>query len=228
MPTKVQLQNGSSRQFGRTMQHELSAGPLAPISSVSSTSEPKDFIRNAIIYEQGQPAGQLYKITSGAVRTCNVLSDGRRQIAAFYLAGDIFGLEAEEQHLFSAEAVIDSEVLMIERPISPFARWDEVGSQMWTALTRRELKRAQDHLLLLGKTALERVVSFLLEMVERLRFSDRVELPMPRRDIADYLGLTIETVSRVLTQLENESAIELLTSKQIVLRKQAALRRLLA
>jgi CRP/FNR family transcriptional regulator, nitrogen fixation regulation protein len=140
----------------------------------------------------------------------------------------MFGLETEEQHLFSAEAVIDSKVLMIERPTSPFARSDKVGSQMWTALTRRELKRAQDHLLLLSKTALERVVSFLLEMVERLRFSDRVELPMPRRDIADYLGLTIETVSRVLTQLENESAIELLTSKQIVLRKQAALRRLLA
>jgi CRP/FNR family transcriptional regulator, nitrogen fixation regulation protein len=229
MPTKMELQNGSSRhQFGRTMQRELSAGPHALISSVSSTSAPRDFTRNAIIYEQGQPAGQLYKITSGAVRTCNVLSDGRRQIGAFYLPGDMFGLETEEQHLFSAEAVIDSKVLMIERPTSPFARSDKVGSQMWTALTRRELKRAQDHLLLLSKTALERVVSFLLEMVERLRFSDRVELPMPRRDIADYLGLTIETVSRVLTQLENESAIELLTSKQIVLRKQAALRRLLA
>ena len=104
---------------------------------------PTSFIRNATIYEQGQAAGQLYKITSGAVRTCNVLSDGRRQVPAFYLAGEIFGLEAEEQHLFSAEAVIDSEVLMIERPTSPFARWDKAGSQMWTALMRRELKRAQ-------------------------------------------------------------------------------------
>jgi CRP/FNR family nitrogen fixation transcriptional regulator len=79
---------------------------------------------------------------------------------------------------------------------------------------------------MLVKTARERVASFLLEMAERLEFSDEIELPMPRHDIADYLGLTIETVSRTLTQLENQSAIALPTSKRIVLRDRAALRRL--
>jgi CRP/FNR family nitrogen fixation transcriptional regulator len=79
---------------------------------------------------------------------------------------------------------------------------------------------------MLVKTARERVASFLLEMAERLEFSDEIELSMPRHDIADYLGLTIETVSRTLTQLENQSAIALPTSKRIVLRNRAALRRL--
>jgi CRP-like cAMP-binding protein len=163
------------------------------------------------------------------VRTCKFLLDGRRQIGTFYLPGDIFGLEAERQHFFSAETVVHSEVLIIKRPIVPFARWDnEMDPQTLAALMRRELRRAQDHILLLSKTAPERVASFLLEMVDRARPGDQVELTMPRQDIADYLGLTIETVSRTLTQLENESAITMHTSKRIVLRKRAALRRLAA
>ena len=84
----------------------------------------------------------------------------------------------------------------------------------------------QDHILLLIKTAQERVASFLLEMAERCRRGNAIELPMSRQDIADYLGLTIETVSRTLTQLENAAAIELPTSRRIVLRNRAALGRL--
>jgi CRP/FNR family nitrogen fixation transcriptional regulator len=89
-----------------------------------------------------------------------------------------------------------------------------------------ELRRTQDHLLLLIKTAPERVASFLLEMAARIESGDEIELPMPRQDIADYLGLTIETVSRTLTQLENQAAIALPTSKRIVLRNRAILKRL--
>jgi CRP/FNR family nitrogen fixation transcriptional regulator len=91
---------------------------------------------------------------------------------------------------------------------------------------RHELRLAQNHLFLLIKTAPERVASFLLEMAERIQCNKEVELPMSRRDIADYLGLTIETVSRTLTQLEKQSAIALLTSRRIILRKRIALRRL--
>ena len=93
---------------------------------------------------------------------------------------------------------------------------------------RRELQQTQEHLLLLIKTAPERVATFLLEMAARVRSSDEVELPMSRRDVADHLGLTIETVSRTLTQLENQSVIALPTAKRIVLRNRAVLKRLIA
>ncbi len=84
----------------------------------------------------------------------------------------------------------------------------------------------QRHILLLIQSAQERVAGFLLEMAERIKSTNEVELPMSRQDIADYLGLTIETVSRTLTILENSAAIELQTSRRIVLRNRAALRRL--
>lgn len=94
------------------------------------------------------------------------------------------------------------------------------------AITGRELRRVQDHVLLLVKSAQERVASFLLEMAERARAGNTVELPMSRQDIADYLGLTIETVSRTLTGLESAAAIEVPTSRRIVLRNRAALSQL--
>jgi CRP/FNR family transcriptional regulator, nitrogen fixation regulation protein len=206
----------------------LSAGSLALAIPNSGTSVALGFCRNAEIYREGEPAGQLYKVISGAVRTCRVLIDGRRQIGSFYLQGEIFGLEAEKEHSFSAEAVVDSEVLIIKSPTVPCERWRTgMPSQVW-ALMGHELKRAQDHARLLAMTARERVAGFLLEMAERIQSSGEVELPMSRQDIADYLGLTVETVSRMLTQLKNRAVIAVPTSKRIVLRKRAALNRLVA
>ena len=185
------------------------------------------FARNAEIYGEGEPADYLYKVVSGTVRTYKVLNDGRRQIGAFYFPGDIFGLETGDEHVFSAEAIIDSKVLVIKRSavVSLAARDNEVARQLW-ALTGRELQRVQDHILLLIKTAQERVVSFLLEMAARMPAGKAVELPMSRQDIADYLGLTIETVCRTLSQLEDTAAIELPSSRRIVLRNRTALCRL--
>jgi CRP/FNR family nitrogen fixation transcriptional regulator len=192
---------------------------------------PIQFSRNAGIYREGDPVGPLYRVISGAVRTCKVLADGRRQIGAFYLPGETFGLETQADHLFSAEAVIDSKVLIVKSQSSHFEHWDlQEASETWELmrrdLMRRELQLAQSHFLLLIKTAPERVASFLLEMAERIQSGNEVEVPMSRRDIADYLGLTTETVSRTLTQLEREAAIAIPGSKCIVLRKRAALRRL--
>ena len=169
----------------------------------------------------------LYKVISGSVRTYKILNDGRRQIGAFYLPGDIFGLEMGEEHSFSAEAIIDSSILIIKRSavVSLASRNNEVARHLWT-LTGEELKRAQHHIMLLVKTAQERVASFLLEMAERMPSGTMFELPMSRQDIADYLGLTIETVSRTLTQLENAATIALPSSRQVVLRNRAALGRL--
>jgi len=185
------------------------------------------FARNAEIYGENEPAEYLYKIVSGAVRTYRVLNDGRRQIGAFCLPGDVFGLEVGDLHSFSAEAIVDCKVMLIKRSslVSLASRSPDVARQLWT-MAATELQRAQDHTMLLIKTAQERVAGFLLEMAQRARCGDAVELPMSRQDIADYLGLTIETVSRTLTQLENSAAIAVPTSRRIVLRNQAALNRL--
>jgi CRP-like cAMP-binding protein len=185
------------------------------------------FNRNVEIYGENEPAEYLYKVISGSVRTYKVLSDGRRQIGAFYLPGDIFGLEMGDDHSFSAEAIADSNVLIMKRStvVALAQRDNDIAHQLWT-LTGQELKRVQDHILLLIKTAQERVASFLLEMAARMSCDKAFELPMSRQDIADYLGLTIETVSRTLTHLENTAAIALPSSRHVVLRNRAALGRL--
>jgi CRP/FNR family transcriptional regulator, nitrogen fixation regulation protein len=204
-----------------------SAASHAGEGNIEFMGAPMSFARNAEIYGEGEPADYLYKLISGTVRTYKVLSDGRRQIGAFYMPGDVFGLETSDEHTFSAEAIADAKVLVIKRSaLVALAQHDgEVARQLW-ALTGRELSRVQDHILLLIKTAQERVAGFLLEMADRVSNGNSVELPMSRQDIADYLGLTIETVSRTLTTLENAATIELPSSRRIVLRNRSALNRL--
>jgi len=188
---------------------------------------PMSFGRNAEIYGEGEPADYLYKVVSGAVRTSKILADGRRQIGAFYVPGDIFGLEAGDEHTFSGEAIVETKVLVIKRSalVGRAARDNDLARQLW-ALTGCELARVQGHVLLLIKTAQERVAGFLLEMADRAPNGDAIELSMSRQDIADYLGLTIETVSRTLTGLESAATIALPSSRLVVLRNRAALRQM--
>lgn len=183
--------------------------------------------RNGEIYGEGEAADYVYTVISGAVRTYKVLNDGRRQINAFYLPSDCFGLELGDEHTWSAEAIVGSTIAMVKRSAVLIAakRDGEVARQLWS-MTAGQLDEARNHALLLIKSAQERVAAFLLEMSQRLAHSDSVALPMGRQDIADYLGLTIETVSRTLTQLENTRAIELLTSRVIALRNRSVLSRL--
>jgi CRP/FNR family transcriptional regulator, nitrogen fixation regulation protein len=185
------------------------------------------FDRNVEIFGEGEPADYVYKVLSGSVRTYRVLNDGRRQISAFYLPGDVFGLEPGEEHSRSAEAITQSSVLVVKRStvLAAAEREGEVARKLW-GITARELGRAQNHSMLLIKSAQERVASFLLEMARRFSGGAAVELPMTRQDIADYLGLTIETVSRTLTQLQGAATIELPASRRVVLRNRSALNRL--
>lgn len=185
------------------------------------------FDQNSEIYGENEPADYVYKVLSGTVRTYKVLNDGRRQVGAFYLPGDVFGLEIGDEHTFSSEAITDSSVLVVKRStiIAQAGRDHAVARELWAA-TARELRRTQDHLLLLIKNAQERVASFLLEMADRSQAGGAIELPMSRQDIADYLGLTIETVSRTLTHFETAAAIELPRSRRIVLRNRSALNKL--
>jgi CRP/FNR family nitrogen fixation transcriptional regulator len=185
------------------------------------------FARNAEIYGENERADYLYKVLSGSVRIYKLLADGRRQIGGFYLPGDFFGLEVGDHHIFSAEAVVDSKVLVVKRgSIMRLAGCDaEIASELWS-MTARELQRTQSHIMLLVKTARERVAGFLLEMANRQPAPNEINLPMCRQDIADYLGLTMETVSRTLTQLEEDETIAVPKSRHILVRNRGALSRL--
>jgi CRP/FNR family transcriptional regulator, nitrogen fixation regulation protein len=184
------------------------------------------FASNTEIYGEGEPIDYFYKIVNGTVRTCKVSIDGRRQIGGFYLPGDMLGVESGAEHTFSAEAVTDCQVLLINRRriMARAARETAVARELWR-LMGHELGRVQDHILLLIKSAEERVASFLLEMAGPA--SETINLPMTRQDIGEYLGLTIETVSRTLAHLEATATIEV-HSRQIMLRDCSALRRLSA
>jgi CRP/FNR family transcriptional regulator, nitrogen fixation regulation protein len=184
--------------------------------------------RNSEIYGEDEPAEYFYQVVAGAVRTYKLLEDGRRQIGAFSLPGDVFGLEAGEAHGFTAEAVMASTVRVAKRGgiIGLAARDSAIAAELWAA-TARSLRSAQEHMLLLGRrNAEERVATFLLDMARRESSDLTIDLPMSRQDIADFLGLTIETVSRTLTQLQHKAAIELPSARKVLVRCRASLQRL--
>ncbi len=209
-----------------SQQFPLWSGSGNPIAgSIDLMGARMSYARNVEVYGEGEPAEYLYKVISGAVRTCKLLEDGRRQVTAFHLPGEIFGLELGQEHRFSAETISESSILIVKRSavLALAGRDGDVARQLWS-LTADALQRVQDHMLVLGcMNAKERVASFLLQMAKRGSGGNELDLPMSRQDIADYLGLTIETVSRTMTQLESDAAIRLPTSRHIVLRNRAAL-----
>lgn len=159
------------------------------------------------VYGQDEPADLIYCLAKGSIRTSHLLADGRRQIGDFYYDGDVFGVETGPRNRFSAEALTPCEVMVVKRSGSVAFAPARVEKLLWAA-TATELARAQTHLLLLGRaTACERVARFLLDLADRFR-GDLVALPMGRQDMADYLGLTIETVSRMLGRLQADGAVE--------------------
>ncbi|MET4323166.1 CRP/FNR family nitrogen fixation transcriptional regulator [Bradyrhizobium sp. JR4.1] len=180
------------------------------------------------IYGEEEPAEHVYQVVVGAVRTYKMFSDGRRQIGAFHLPGDVFGLESRQTHRFAAEAIINTSVRLLKRAsLERVAGTDvKVARKLWD-MTAGELRHAEDHMLLLGrKTAMERVATFLLQMDRRLAVAGMMALPMCRRDVGDYLGLTVETVSRALSQLHVEGILGFCGARQIVLRNRQRLRNL--
>ncbi|MDR6305187.1 CRP/FNR family nitrogen fixation transcriptional regulator [Nitrobacter vulgaris] len=177
------------------------------------------------IYGEGEPSEYLYQTIGGAVRTYKLLSDGRRQIGAFHLPGDVFGLDPGLEHRLTAEAIVDTTVRLVPRRSLEKAAASnaQVARNLWT-LTASDLRHAEDHMLLLGrKTAIERVATFLLEMDRRLAKTGMMALPMCRRDIGDYLGLTLETVSRALSQLNDQGILMFSSARQIALRNRQRL-----
>lgn len=202
--------------------------PARPATDAQTLGATRSFGKDEEIFGEGDRATCFYKVLSGAVRTSKLLSDGRRQIDAFHLPGDIFGIETGDSHRFSAEALGDASIIVYRRcSLDSLSASDSAFHRQIVAAMMRSLERAQNHMLLLGrKSAMEKIATFLLDLSARLE-EDQVDLPMSRTDIADHLGLTIETVSRSLTQLERQKVIALPAHRRsIVLRDKQALRRL--
>jgi CRP/FNR family nitrogen fixation transcriptional regulator len=203
-----------SRQFGAFTGH---AGLVASEFTYGRDDE---------IFGEDEPAEYVYEIATGAVRTYKLLSDGRRQIGTFHLPEDVFGLESGPTHRLAAEAIIDTTVRLVKRSsLDKAAGTDvQVARKLWS-MTASELNHAENHMLLLGrKNAMEKIATFLLEMDRRLTGAGLMELPMCRRDIGDYLGLTLETVSRALSQLHAKGVLGFSGARQIVLRNRQHLR----
>jgi CRP/FNR family transcriptional regulator, nitrogen fixation regulation protein len=185
----------------------------------------RSFARNEEIFAEGDAADCWFKVISGTVRVCKLLADGRRHIAEFYFGGDSFGFDNMAERLFSAEAVTD--VIALRYPRRATERLiDESPSlaRSMRDMTLRDLATAQIRMLMLGRmSAPERVANFLLDMFERRDVTRSLDLPMSRNDIADYLGLTIETVCRVMSALKRDGAIDIPSPHRIELRNRSVL-----
>jgi len=200
-----------------------------PHSALASLGTIAHCNRNHTIFAEGDAADYSYKVLAGAVRLSKMMSDGRRQIAEFALPGDFFGINWLDEQAVSAEALNDVTLVCYAR-----GRLDrlcdenhDVREEIFSNL-RHDLWAAQNHLVILGRqSALERVASFFVYLTARSRTTDKnkIDIPMTRQDIADYLGLTIETVCRMLTKLKSSGTIDIPDRHTILVRNMAALKR---
>jgi CRP/FNR family transcriptional regulator, nitrogen fixation regulation protein len=185
------------------------AGQLDDLVALEQLGSRRGFARDDEIYAEGDHADCWFKVVSGTVRICKLMADGRRHIAEFFHAGDCFGLDGAGERAFTAEAVGNvlamrfnrtaTERLIDERPAL---------ARRLCNMTLRNLAHAQTRSLLLGRmTASERVASFLIELAERRDVRRVLAIPMSRNDIADYLGLTLETVCRALSAMKRDGVI---------------------
>lgn len=214
----VLVHDGCDRSDGNP---PLPKGPFETLTGQIGPARTRSFFaKNEQIFGEGGSADHVYQVVAGAVRSFKLLADGRCQIIAFYLPRDVFGVEPGAVYRTTSEAIVDTDVRALDRrsldhsaAVNPAIR-----QELWN-VTADNLRHAEDHLLLLGrKTAPERVAAFLLEMDRRTGGEGRFPLPMPRRDIGDYLGLTIETVSRVLSELHDHHILDFAGARGIVLR----------
>ncbi len=164
--------------------------------------------RDETLFRAGDTADFYFKVLRGAVRTCRLLADGRRHIGEFFLPGDFIGLDAAETYPVVAEAITETTLIRYSRrKVDALAAEEPIIARSLVEIMRAGLAAAREHMVLLGHmTAMERIASFLLDLSAR-RGDGRISLPMTRTDIGDYLGLTMETVSRALSQLKVDGIV---------------------
>lgn len=184
-----------------------------PLGALESLSEVARFARGESIYRSGEPAEHWYRIVAGASRKCALTYDGNRQIVDFMRSGDLFGYDAHGTHSFCVEAIVAGTVVArySKRSAARLADSDSGVARQIRELAFESVGRVQSRMLILGRaTALGKVSGFLLEMVDRFSTAPAspVTLPMSRYDIADYLAMAVETVSRALTILRERQVIQ--------------------
>jgi CRP/FNR family transcriptional regulator, nitrogen fixation regulation protein len=184
---------------------------------------PLFFYRNNVIASEGEPADYIFFVVSGVVRSCKTFENGARSIVAFYLPGDLFGW-SDLTHSLSVEAATDTVVLFVKRSafLSIASREIRVANVLLAA-TANKLRRAQEHGLLMGRSAKCRVATFMTDLWMRLGKAKYLDVPMSYQDIADHLGLTIETVSRTITDMERSGLITRVSTRRLLLRNRFAL-----
>jgi len=187
------------------------SGQLDALVALERIGTRLSFTRNAEIYAEGDSTNCWYKVISGTVRVCKLLSDGRRHIAEFCFSGDCFGIDSTGERPCSAEAVDDVIVMRFQHAVTErLIDQNPALARLLRDTMVRDLANAHEKTLLLARmTAPERIAAFLLEMFERRDRTKALELPMSRNDIADYLGLTIETVCRTLSTFKREGVISI-------------------
>ncbi|WP_173977735.1 helix-turn-helix domain-containing protein [Magnetospirillum sp. UT-4] len=208
---------------------DLSADEIKRLASVRCHAQlPAHFT----IFREGDRAEHVYSVSHGAVKLYKLLSDGRRQIIGFLFSGDMFGLALDDGYAYTAETLVATQLCRFtHRKLDAMqGQMPRLERRMFT-MTVKDLMSAQEQMLLLGrKTAREKVATFLLKLSRRAQVqglpASPVALPMSRADIADYLGLTIETVSRTFTQLKKDGIIGLPASGHVVLTDEAGLKEL--
>jgi CRP-like cAMP-binding protein len=203
-------------------------GDPVPSGLLPDGSPPRRVATDGTIFSEGDPVGEVYEVAAGVVRLCKLLPDGRRAVLGFRLAGEVFGLGPGGEHGCTAEAVTDVRLRSCRgRAVEAAAERSPEVRRRLSAVLWRELGEARASLLVLGRmTARERVASFLLRLSRRADAADRVELAMGRLDIADHLGLTVETVSRTVTELRHTGVIALPSPNRVLVLRPAALRAL--
>jgi CRP/FNR family transcriptional regulator, nitrogen fixation regulation protein len=219
-------------QFFAASQGDAPVTLIDYLGRLSSFGARQQYERNETIFNQDDTAEYVYRILSGTVRLCRYMPDGRRYIVDFLMPGDLMGFVESPDQPVSAEAV--TEVTLIAYPRSCFDRMAQENAAVRTQLLchiSSNLLTAHQHLFVLGcQKAKERVASFLLRLADRMDVmeGDRLDISMSRQDIADHLGLTIETISRTITALRSDGIVLIPNTSQIVLRDMAALRALAA
>jgi CRP/FNR family transcriptional regulator, anaerobic regulatory protein len=219
-------QTAASASRSLTVPFAPAAEPSPILKDLFKGQPTETFAAGEALFWEGDEAGQIFDVLEGVVRVYRIMSDGRRAIMGFIHPGEVLGVSFRNRRLFTAEAVTEVKVRRFARGRF-FAMINEspaLRPQLFAILCD-EMSAAQDQMLLLGrKTAEERVVSFLLAIHRKSAVGAEIELPMSRQDMADYLGLTIETVSRMMTSLSRRGWIGAGACHTVTLRRLSTLR----
>jgi CRP-like cAMP-binding protein len=213
-----------TRKTARRSQASLSKATSAAIDLMGVT---KEFRRTEKLFNEGDKAKYIYKVESGCIKTYNISENDRRHIRSFHLSGDYIGLEAQTNHDCIADAIAPSGVRLIDKKTLMAQANADIGLLKYLlGVTASELMRTRDHKALLRMSAESRVANFLLEIASRESHRGVIGMPMVRQELADHLGLTSETVSRILWRLERSKVISLPERHSVIIKNTAALKRM--